>query len=53
MTVPGSVSWRNAEAGRLIAFGRAAALPGGGFGWLGGDGQVDPRSRARSTSAPA
>ncbi|MGD0246103.1 MAG: AGE family epimerase/isomerase [Streptosporangiaceae bacterium] len=47
MTVPGSVvvpgtgDWRNAEAARLIAFGRAAALPGGGFGWLDGRGQVD------------
>jgi mannose/cellobiose epimerase-like protein (N-acyl-D-glucosamine 2-epimerase family) len=26
---------------RLIAFGRGAALPGGGFGWLGADGIVD------------
>jgi len=26
---------------RLIAFGQGAALPGGGFGWLGADGAVD------------
>ena len=42
MTVPGSADWRNTEADRLIAFGRAAALPAGGFGWLDGHGQVDP-----------
>lgn len=41
MSVPGSATWRNTEASRLIAFGRAAALPGGGFGWLDGRGQVD------------
>jgi mannose/cellobiose epimerase-like protein (N-acyl-D-glucosamine 2-epimerase family) len=41
MSEPGSAPWRRAEASRLIAFGRAAALPGGGFGWLGADGQVD------------
>jgi len=41
MSVPGSAEWRNTEASRLIAFGRAAALPGGGFGWLDGHGQVD------------
>jgi sulfoquinovose isomerase len=38
---PGSDRWREAEASRLLAFGRAAALPGGGFGWLGADGAVD------------
>ncbi|HEY0935387.1 MAG TPA: AGE family epimerase/isomerase [Trebonia sp.] len=38
---PGSARWREAEASRLIAFGRGAALPGGGFGWLGDDGTVD------------
>src|SRR5689334_8774037 len=42
MSVPGSETWRNAEASRLIAFGRASALPGGGFGWLDGHGRVDP-----------
>jgi sulfoquinovose isomerase len=41
MSVPGSVTWRNTEASRLIAFGRAAALPGGGFGWLDGHGRLD------------
>jgi sulfoquinovose isomerase len=38
---PGTAPWREAEASRLIAFGRGAALPGGGFGWLGTDGAVD------------
>ena len=41
MSVPGSATWRNTETSRLIAFGRAAALPGGGFGWLDGQGRVD------------
>jgi sulfoquinovose isomerase len=40
---PGTAPWRQAEASRLIAFGRGAALPGGGFGWLGADGTVDPK----------
>ena len=35
MSEPGTAPWRRAEASRLIAFGRAAALPDGGFGWLG------------------
>jgi sulfoquinovose isomerase len=38
---PGTAPWRQAEASRLIAFGRGAALPDGGFGWLGVDGTVD------------
>jgi sulfoquinovose isomerase len=38
---PGTAPWRQAEASRLIAFGRGAALPDGGFGWLGADGTVD------------
>jgi mannose/cellobiose epimerase-like protein (N-acyl-D-glucosamine 2-epimerase family) len=38
---PGSAPWRAAEASALLAFGRGAALPGGGFGWLGADGTVD------------
>ena len=41
MSEPGTAPWRQAEAGRLLAFGRGAALPGGGFGWLGADGAVD------------
>ena len=41
MNEPGTPSWRDREAGRLITFGRAAALPRGGFGWLGIDGAVD------------
>ena len=41
MSEPGTEEWRRAQASRLIAFGRAAALPGGGFGWLDGHGQVD------------
>ncbi|HEY1319233.1 MAG TPA: AGE family epimerase/isomerase [Streptosporangiaceae bacterium] len=39
---PGTAPWREAEASRLIEFGRAAALPDGGFGWLGTDGRIDP-----------
>jgi sulfoquinovose isomerase len=38
---PGTAPWRRVEASRLIAFGRGAALPDGGFGWLGADGEVD------------
>ena len=38
---PGTAPWRRAEASRLIAFGRAAALAEGGFGWLGADGEID------------
>lgn len=38
---PGSAPWRQAEASRLIAFGRGAALPDGGFGWLDTIGAVD------------
>jgi sulfoquinovose isomerase len=39
---PGTGPWRRAEASRLIEFGRAAALPDGGFGWLGTGGEIDP-----------
>ncbi len=42
MSEPGTAQWRRAEASRLISFGRAAALPDGGFGWLGTDGAIDP-----------
>jgi sulfoquinovose isomerase len=38
---PGTAEWRRAEASRLIEFGRASALPDGGFGWLGTDGRID------------
>jgi len=38
---PGTAPWRQVEASRLLAFGRGAALPDGGFGWLGDDGSVD------------
>jgi sulfoquinovose isomerase len=38
---PGTAPWREVEASRLLAFGREAALPDGGFGWLGADGVVD------------
>ena len=41
MSEPGTAEWRRAEASRLIAFGRAAALPDGGFGWLGVNGDID------------
>jgi mannose/cellobiose epimerase-like protein (N-acyl-D-glucosamine 2-epimerase family) len=39
---PGTAQWRQTEASRLIAFGRGAALPAGGFGWLDDAGLVDP-----------
>jgi len=38
---PGTAPWRQDQASRLLAFGRGAALPGGGFGWLGADGTLD------------
>lgn len=41
MSQPGTPEWRRAEAARLIDFGRRAALPGGGFGWLGTRGDID------------
>jgi mannose/cellobiose epimerase-like protein (N-acyl-D-glucosamine 2-epimerase family) len=43
MTVsePGTAEWRRTEASRLIAFGRAAALADGGFGWLDVNGEID------------
>jgi mannose/cellobiose epimerase-like protein (N-acyl-D-glucosamine 2-epimerase family) len=41
VTEPGSTPWRETERSRLTDFGRGAALPGGGFGWLGADGAVD------------
>ena len=42
MSEPGTAPWRRAEASRLISFGRAAALPDGGFGWLDVNGGIDP-----------
>lgn len=41
MSQPGTPEWRRSEAARLIDFGRRAALPDGGFGWLGIDGGID------------
>jgi sulfoquinovose isomerase len=41
MSEPGSAEWRRAEATRLMAFGRGAALADGGFGWLGTSGDID------------
>ena len=41
MSEPGTAPWRHDQASRLIDFGRGAALPDGGFGWLGADGVVD------------
>jgi sulfoquinovose isomerase len=41
MSQPGTAEWRRAEAGRLISFGAAAALPDGGFGWLDVNGGID------------
>ena len=42
MDQPGTPPWRDAEAARLISFGRGSALPAGGFGWLNATGGVDP-----------
>ena len=42
MSEPGTAAWRRAEAGRLLTFGRAAALADGGFGWLDAHGEIDP-----------
>ena len=41
MSEPGTAEWRRAEASRLLTFGRAAALPDGGFGWLNVTGGID------------
>ena len=41
MNEPGTAQWRRTEASRLIAFGRAAALADGGFGWLDANGDID------------
>ena len=41
MDQPGTRPWRDAEAARLISFGRGCALPTGGFGWLNDTGGVD------------
>ena len=41
MSEPGTAPWRRDQASRLIEFGRAAALPDGGFGWLDVDGEID------------
>jgi mannose/cellobiose epimerase-like protein (N-acyl-D-glucosamine 2-epimerase family) len=38
---PGTAQWRRAETSRLITFARGAALAGGGFGWLGANGEID------------
>ena len=43
MSEPGTPEWRQAEASRLITFGRAAALAQDGFGWLGAGGEIDGR----------
>ena len=41
MSEPGTAPWRREQASRLIEFGRAAALPDGGFGWLDAGGEID------------
>ena len=42
MARPGTEQWRREQAASLLTFGRGSALPGGGFGWLGADGTVEP-----------
>lgn len=39
---PAHRAWLEAEADRLLAFGRASRSPIGGFGWLDDDGVTDP-----------
>ncbi|PKQ18607.1 MAG: N-acyl-D-glucosamine 2-epimerase [Actinobacteria bacterium HGW-Actinobacteria-8] len=39
---PAHRAWLDAEADRLLAFGRASRSPIGGFGWLDVDGVIDP-----------
>jgi len=42
ITTPEHRDWLDGEARRLLAFGAAAALPGGGAGYLDDGGRVDP-----------
>lgn len=42
LTSPAHHRWLEQETDRLLAFGRAARLPDGGFGWLDEQGRVDP-----------
>ncbi len=39
---PAHRAWLDAEADRLLAFGRASLVPSGGFGWLDNHGIIDP-----------
>ena len=40
LSTPAHARWLEAETDRLVAFGRASALPAGGFGWLDEQGAV-------------
>jgi sulfoquinovose isomerase len=40
-TAPGALAWRRDQCAATLRFAEAAALPGGGFGWLDGAGRVD------------
>lgn len=42
LSSPAHARWLEAETDRLVAFGRSAALPTGGFGWLDEQGAVVP-----------
>src|SRR5680860_1121899 len=39
---PAHRTWLDAEADRLLAFGRDSLVPSGGFGWLDNHGVIDP-----------
>lgn len=39
---PAHLAWLEAEADRLLAFGRDSLVPSGGFGWLDNQGVIDP-----------
>lgn len=41
-THPGDRSWREKQLQAVLRFAERSALPDGGFGWLGPDGQVEP-----------
>lgn len=47
LTSPVHHRWLEQETDRLLAFGRSARLPDGGFGWLDEQGQVEPSRPAQ------
>ena len=39
--IAGSTAWRREQLASVLRFAERSALPGGGFGWLNGDGSID------------